>query len=65
VHSNNIAHRDIKPDNILLSEEFVPKICDFGSSENFKLRSDTSTDRRVGTRIFHPPEIYSGILKSH
>lgn len=41
LHYNQIIHRDIKPDNILFSEdpklehEPVCKIVDFGVSENF------------------------------
>ena len=29
-HSANVIHRDIKPHNILVSDECTVKICDFG-----------------------------------
>ena len=32
LHSINIMHRDIKPANILINEDCVVKICDFGLS---------------------------------
>jgi len=46
-HAEGFIHRDIKPDNVLFSEDSVVKICDFGlgravedSSFQLSLRSD-------------------------
>ena len=30
MHSANIMHRDVKPSNILISEDCIVKFCDFG-----------------------------------
>jgi len=32
-HGENVLHRDLKPDNIVLTEEGIPKILDFGLSK--------------------------------
>lgn len=36
IHRENIAHRDIKLDNLLLTKNFELKIADFGWSTRYK-----------------------------
>ena len=35
MHSKNVCHRDMKPDNILYDSNFHVKICDFGEAKLF------------------------------
>ena len=37
MHKSNVAHRDLKPDNILLSFYNRMKICDFGEAKKFSV----------------------------
>ena len=55
LHSMNIVHRDIKPDNILLELDNTIKLCDFGVSKQIK-KGQLLTDS-CGTPAFIAPEI--------
>lgn len=60
-HAVHIAHRDLKPDNILLGDDFTLKIVDFGFAKKFvseEQRRFMAT--QLGTRGYMAPEIYQG-----
>jgi calcium/calmodulin-dependent protein kinase kinase 2 len=52
-----VVHRDIKPDNLLLTDDDVLKIVDFGVSEMFEKQSEMLTAKSAGSPAFLPPEL--------
>uniref|UniRef100_A0A3B4AAQ4 Interleukin-1 receptor-associated kinase 4 n=1 Tax=Periophthalmus magnuspinnatus TaxID=409849 RepID=A0A3B4AAQ4_9GOBI len=62
LHSNHHVHRDIKSANILLDENFVAKISDFGLTRASSKNSSSTvvTGRVVGTTAYMAPEALRG-----
>lgn len=59
-HRNNIIHRDIKPDNILITEDNVVKLMDFGIAKVTDSVNLTSTNVVVGSVHYLSPEQAKG-----
>jgi len=59
-HSKGVTHRDIKPDNLLVSDEGRVKITDFGLAIISDSSRMTVQGAVVGTPAYLPPEQVSG-----
>ena len=57
LHENNIAHCDIKSDNIVLGKDGHCKLADFGNSLRIKEDDSENFLRTQGNIYFFPPEL--------
>ncbi|KAI0286413.1 kinase-like domain-containing protein, partial [Russula brevipes] len=56
LHQCNIAHRDIKPDNLVVDREFCLKIIDFDVAMQVK-DENQEVDNSCGTKHWMAPEV--------
>lgn len=60
LHCNqNIVHRDLSSNNVLLTKGLVAKIADFGVAKVIKQSKHVTHTRAPGTQCFMPPEALS------
>ncbi len=58
-HVAHILHRDLKPDNVMLTHHGVPKITDFGLAKRVIWDGESTAPREVvGTPHFMAPELF-------
>ncbi|WP_326909267.1 Stk1 family PASTA domain-containing Ser/Thr kinase [Sedimentibacter sp. MB31-C6] len=55
-HLNKIVHRDIKPHNILLTEEGIAKVADFGIARAASSSTINNTSNVIGSVHYFSPE---------
>lgn len=60
MHHNRVIHRDIKPANLLLGDDGLLRIADFGVCNEFQGAEDIWLDNTVGTPAFLAPEALVG-----
>ena len=53
-HRNNLVHRDVKPDNIIITKDGVAKLCDLGLARTEQHEGEEPT--RMGTAAYISPE---------
>ncbi len=63
IHSKGLLHMDIKPANILMTENGVCKLIDFGASKQADATSGNTTSGICYTMGYAPPEQISGNTK--
>ena len=60
LHSKDIIHRDIKPDNLLITRDGTLKICDFSLSLHLEKHEDYRDEKKLkGSLGYLAPEIIS------
>ena len=59
-HRNNIIHRDIKPHNIIITEEGVAKVTDFGIAKAVSNSTITAFGTTIGSVHYFSPEHAKG-----
>jgi len=62
LHKRNILHRDIKPDNIIITPDNKVVLIDFGSAREF-INDATQRHTSILTQGYAPPEQYSSISR--
>ena len=61
-HTNKVLHRDLKPQNLLLSKDGLLKLADFGLARAFGIPVKTFS-HEVVTLWYRPPDVLLGSTK--
>lgn len=64
LHSNRIIHRDMKPQNILISANGIIKLCDFGFARAMSSNTIVLTSIK-GTPLYMAPELVQELPYNH
>ena len=61
-HKNGIIHRDVKPQNILVTEDGIVKVTDFGIAKSTASTTLTNTTTIMGSAHYFSPEQAKGTI---
>jgi serine/threonine protein kinase len=62
IHQHGMIHRDIRPDNILVNEDYIAKIGDMGIA---RVLDPTGQQTQMGCLQFMPPEFFNDSANGH
>ena len=59
IHNNKVLHRDIKPGNIMISDNLTVKLTDFGLAHIIDIHDSASDNQISGSPAYMSPEAFS------
>jgi serine/threonine-protein kinase len=59
-HSSQVIHRDLRPANILMTSDGLPKVTDFGTSRILDMHREQYARTRIGSPPYMAPEHFQG-----
>lgn len=63
VHAHGMLHRDLKPGNIIVQSDGVPRLTDFGIAREIGAQGLTATGMVIGTAEYIAPEQANGTVR--